>query len=87
MIGMMPAAFIRTGIADSNADPAHGFRGDPVHAHHLRCGVADRRAFHTELDTPGHHLNILIPRAGRSADITGCSSLKTGINALLISNL
>jgi hypothetical protein len=74
-------AFICASITNICADLTQLLRLAASKAHQL-CGcVTNCRAFHVQLNTSGHHLNILFLRTRACTIVTDRRTLKTCFNA------
>jgi hypothetical protein len=56
-----------------------------INTHYLCSSVANRCAFHIQLNAVGHHGHIFFLKAGGSTIITGGGTTETSVYAILIS--
>ncbi|HUC82477.1 MAG TPA: hypothetical protein VMR70_16340 [Flavisolibacter sp.] len=60
----MTCTFITAGLANISAQLAKLLRGLSVHAHDLCGRITDGGTFHIQLNTAGHHLDIILLKTG-----------------------
>lgn len=86
VLGML-LTFGGAGVAYIGTKPAQLSGKIPIYAHHFGGSITEGRAFHIGLNTAGQHINVFLPQTGRSAMVTGSSTLQACVYARLELNI
>lgn len=84
MLHVVPCTFIATGLAKVCTEAADLLGCLSTHAHYLSGCITDSRTFHVQLNTPCHHLHVILMQAGRSTMVANSGTTQTSFNITLI---